>query len=823
MVPPPFDVDSGRHTYTGGHFRRRLKNIVGAYVEGKINTGATTPGITEPPAPARLLQDRLAEEERINKVDAKDTAAVAGEEKLVLFPTYARAKPHLFHASHHHKSTSEHGTRRVISLLIIVDVDLHVHGQVSIPHQPNAPLRRKDRILLSVARQICGLPPLPTSGPTNAGVMKKRSIDIIRRMSGRSSTPTQSPSIEKSNPMDDTSSMLSGEFVDEPDLIDMNTPSGGRSPQSVLSRTSSKVELPSLSRTSSFNDSPTHSATFPLNGARFPSPTRANTVPSRPPSAGGSSPPKSSSSAWKNSHNFPALDLATCHANLMERLAPFIARSVSGRLVTIKVYCPSTSADFPDYDLESRPIIAQRQFLTNEYGHFSGKLIVSPPRNSTPPDTWTITASLSGTEPKTVQSEVKFIPEHGISLISDIDDTVKHTSILSGARELFRNTFVRDLSSMSIDGVREWYTSLTQMGVQIHYVSNSPYQCWPIIASFMNAVGLPRGGSIQLKQYSGMISGIWENAADKKRAGVEGILRDFPGRKFVLVGDSGEQDLELYTELALNYRDQVLGIFIRDVTTPLLNRSGSSAVSLPMYFDNNGFQQPQKREGRLAQLRGMQWRRSQESVSTLASLHEGVPISNIPVANIPKTNIEENSSSDEFKDFEQLSVRDMEELGPLLFKAEEAGEGIQEDLPLRRSKTPPALPPRHGPHRTQSMTSISSDPADIKSFPPPPKTLSVESFRGQTPERTGTTLGQEDQGTRVKRVENWKRRIARCREQLFNADTGVEIWTWRNGGDVESICESLVTKAMDEKKSGGKRAEFEAIRDTVKEHLGTQL
>ena len=94
-----------------------------------------------------------------------------------------------------------------------------------------------------------------------------------------------------------------------------------------------------------------------------------------------------------------------------------------------------------------------------------------------------------------------------------------------GLENLFRNTFVRDLGSMSIDGVREWYSELINKGVQIHYVSNSPYQCWPIIQSFMTVVGLPRGGSVHLKQYSGMISGIWENAAEKKRAGVETVVK----------------------------------------------------------------------------------------------------------------------------------------------------------------------------------------------------------------------------------------------------------------------------------------------------------
>ena len=373
--------------------------------------------------------------------------------------------------------------------LMIVDIDLHIHGQVSIPHAPNTPLRRKDKIIIGVARQICGLPPLPSF----TGILKKRSMDITQSFPGRDS-PTSSPE-----------HFPSDNLVEEPDLIDLNAPTPTDA-QSIKSYASSVSEEPRLN----------HSSSFPATMEKYSPQGRSTTLPSHATLSSPSTP-----KSWKNSHNFPLLDLATCHANLMERLAPFIARSVAGRLVTIKVYAPPSDAT-----LDSRQVIAQQQFLTNEHGHFTGRLLVPPPQNATPPETWTITASLSTHDaPISVREEVIFIPERGVSLISDIDDTVKHTSILSGARELFRNTFVRDLGSMSIEGVREWYSELTNMGVQIHYVSNSPYQCWPIIQSYMMAVGLPRGGSVHLKQYSGMISGIWENAAEKKRAGVETVVR----------------------------------------------------------------------------------------------------------------------------------------------------------------------------------------------------------------------------------------------------------------------------------------------------------
>lgn len=398
-------------------------------------------------------------------------------------------------------------------------MELHVHGHVSIPHAPNTPLRRKDRILLGVARQICGLPPLPSSGPH--GMMKMKSMDILEKMSSGMSPFTSplastnpSPTEEKSQR--EFTGYISENMMDDPDLIDLQIITDAESVHSDISTSSAVSDKPRHI---------THSTTFsPLMFDKPLLPPRSSTLPPTSPS-NSSSPTKLPSPSWKNAHNFPTLDLVQCHSNLMERLAPFFARSVTGRLVTIKVYAPGNG------DLEDGEMIAQRQFLTNENGHFSGKMIVTPFQSITPPQSWTIVASLTpirGNSPPPAKSQVKFIPQHGLSLISDIDDTVKHTSILSGARELFRNTFVRDLSSMSIEGVKEWYNGLTRMGVSIHYVSNSPYQCWPIIQSFMTMAGLPMGGSVSLKQYSGMISGIWENAADKKRAAVEAIVRVHP-------------------------------------------------------------------------------------------------------------------------------------------------------------------------------------------------------------------------------------------------------------------------------------------------------
>jgi phosphatidate phosphatase APP1 len=47
---------------------------------------------------------------------------------------------------------------------------------------------------------------------------------------------------------------------------------------------------------------------------------------------------------------------------------------------------------------------------------------------------------------------------------------------------------------------------------------------------------------------------------------IQKILTDFPQRKFILVGDSGEQDPEIYGELARRHPGRIARIFIRETS-----------------------------------------------------------------------------------------------------------------------------------------------------------------------------------------------------------------------------------------------------------------
>jgi len=160
---------------------------------------------------------------------------------------------------------------------------------------------------------------------------------------------------------------------------------------------------------------------------------------------------------------------------------------------------------------------------------------------------------------------VQLIGPSGWSVISDIDDTIKETQV--GDREaMLANTLLRDFRP--VPGMAELYGQWARQGAAFHYVSGSPWQLYQPLADFLEKEGFP-AGSFHLKHFrltdSTAFSLLSSQEATKLGA-IEPILAAFPGRRFVLVGDSGEQDPEIYGRIARKHGRQIAAILIRNVT-----------------------------------------------------------------------------------------------------------------------------------------------------------------------------------------------------------------------------------------------------------------
>lgn len=163
-----------------------------------------------------------------------------------------------------------------------------------------------------------------------------------------------------------------------------------------------------------------------------------------------------------------------------------------------------------------------------------------------------------------VSGHVFLAEEQGISIISDIDDTIKLTEVCH-RRKMLRRTFAEPFES--IEGMAAIYRDWAEKGALFHYVSSSPWQIYDALLEFLVISGFPPG-SMHLKWFRlrDEIFKKWQIVRRKSKAGViRGMMKRLPQRKFLLIGDSGERDPEIYAKIAAKHPKQVLRICIRQI------------------------------------------------------------------------------------------------------------------------------------------------------------------------------------------------------------------------------------------------------------------
>ena len=156
------------------------------------------------------------------------------------------------------------------------------------------------------------------------------------------------------------------------------------------------------------------------------------------------------------------------------------------------------------------------------------------------------------------------LPPTGLSVISDIDDTLKH-SYVACKRTLLVNTFLRPYET--IPGMAALFRDWWAQGAAFHYVSSSPWQLYEHLAVHLADEGFPTGSfhlrSFRLRDH--LLRRILMLRRSGKLSVIRNLFKMFPGRRFLLVGDSGEHDPEIYGALARRYPHQVAGILIRQL------------------------------------------------------------------------------------------------------------------------------------------------------------------------------------------------------------------------------------------------------------------
>ena len=196
------------------------------------------------------------------------------------------------------------------------------------------------------------------------------------------------------------------------------------------------------------------------------------------------------------------------HENLEKRLQPFWSSAIPNRTIRLHLF----ATPHRDYGEESEedfslgaddgPLVSQDVFTAVD-GSFQTKFRINweelchhpqalqiafgeeveehellimaqllPPADTNRPSPLnTRTTLVQAPTTALLTSQIRIpITQCPIRVISDIDDTVKNSGILSGARAVFKNVFVDDLKNNVIPEMGEWYDGMWSRGVRFHYV-----------------------------------------------------------------------------------------------------------------------------------------------------------------------------------------------------------------------------------------------------------------------------------------------------------------------------------------------------------------
>jgi phosphatidate phosphatase APP1 len=166
--------------------------------------------------------------------------------------------------------------------------------------------------------------------------------------------------------------------------------------------------------------------------------------------------------------------------------------------------------------------------------------------------------------------QVYCLAPQGVSVISDIDDTIKISDVRN-KRELLLNSLAREYRA--VDGMAAVFQKWADAGAAFHYFTASPWQLYQPLDEFIRSAGFP-AGTFQMKRVRLKDKSIRELFAaplDYKVAAIGSVMERFPQRTFILVGDSGEQDPEVFAALLRLRPEQISRILVRDVTNEPAN------------------------------------------------------------------------------------------------------------------------------------------------------------------------------------------------------------------------------------------------------------
>jgi phosphatidate phosphatase APP1 len=171
-------------------------------------------------------------------------------------------------------------------------------------------------------------------------------------------------------------------------------------------------------------------------------------------------------------------------------------------------------------------------------------------------------------------------PNTTFGVISDIDDTIVQTDATRWFKVLYTILMGNAATRLPFKGVSAFYDALQRGRTSrdqnpLFYVSSSPWNLFDALQQFLELQNIPLG-PLLLRDWGGSSSLIPLEHGSHKNQAIHQILETYPKLPFILIGDSGQEDPEIYRNVVHDFPERILAVYIRNVSNEL--RAGTIAA-----------------------------------------------------------------------------------------------------------------------------------------------------------------------------------------------------------------------------------------------------
>jgi phosphatidate phosphatase APP1 len=243
----------------------------------------------------------------------------------------------------------------------------------------------------------------------------------------------------------------------------------------------------------------------------------------------------------------------------------------------VNMYRRFKSNEIPHARLLARFQGIELQVRTDQEGYF--ELWIEPQKALSVDRDWVklelelLHPQREGYPPVTAEGQI-LVPPSGaqFGVISDIDDTIVQTDAANLLR-MARTVFLGNARTrLPFPGVAAFYQALLRgQGGKgwnpLFFVSSSPWNMYDLMEQFFQIENIPLGHVLFLRDW-----GISENEflpirhEEFKSETIQQIMAFYADLPFILIGDSGQKDPEVYAEMVKKYPQRILAVYIRNVS-----------------------------------------------------------------------------------------------------------------------------------------------------------------------------------------------------------------------------------------------------------------